>query len=170
MKKPANKCNYIILTLITLLGLHLRLQAVRYTEVDTPIRADAKAYLIYAFNLKQFNIYSRATDTLEGKSAKPTPDALRAPGYPLFLRLMIGDTVSDQTLIGIELAQAVLSAVTILLAYFAFSVILKPSLALLVALLTAISPHLVTADVFILSESLFSAVIIPMPDKSLELA
>ena len=155
MSQLSNKWIYVILTLVTLLGLQLRLQAVRYTEVDTPVRADARGYLLYAINLKQFHTYSRSPDALEGKVATPAPDALRAPGYPLFMRLFVGDSVSDKMLLNIELAQALLSTLTILLAYVAFAALLKPSLALLVALFTAISPHLITANVYLLSESLF---------------
>jgi hypothetical protein len=154
LTKLSNKWIYVILTLVTLLGLHLRLQAVRYTLVDTPVRADARDYLLYAANLKKFHIYSRSPDALVGKTAMPTPDALRTPGYPFFLRMFMGDSLTDNTLLGIELAQAVLSTLTILLAHFAFATLLKPPLALLVALFTAISPHLVTANVFLLSESL----------------
>jgi 4-amino-4-deoxy-L-arabinose transferase-like glycosyltransferase len=150
----SNKWIYFILILVTILGMQLRLQAVRYTIVDTPVRADAKDYLLYAANLKQFHIYSRSPDALEGRAARPMPDALRAPGYPFFLRMFMGDSLTDNTLFGIELAQAVLSTLSILLAYFAFAALLKPPLALLVALFTAISPHLVTANVFLLSESL----------------
>ncbi|MEI7869204.1 MAG: glycosyltransferase family 39 protein [Candidatus Methylumidiphilus sp.] len=154
MSQLSNKWIYVILTLVTLLGLQLRLQAVRYTEVDTPVRADARGYLLYAINLKQFHTYSRSPDALEGKVASPTPDAMRTPGYPLFLRMFMGDNFSDKTLYNIELAQALLSTLTILLAYATFASLLNRPLALIVALLTAISPHLVFTNVFILSESL----------------
>lgn len=145
---------YITLVLITLLGLQLRLQTVRYTEVDDPVRADARVYLLYALNLKKYNIYSQSAAAFQGEAVKPAPDAIRTPGYPLFLSILIGDTFSEKTLYNIELAQALLSTLTILLAYATFASVLNRPLALLVALFTAISPHLVFTNVFILSESL----------------
>ena len=146
---------YITLVLITLLGLQLRLQAVRYTVVDTPIRADAKEYLFYAINLKVFHTYSRFTEALEGKAASPKPDALRSPGYPLFVRLFIGDSFNEADIFSISMAQALLSTLTIVLVYFSFVGFLNPPLALLAAFFTAISPHLVNANVYLLSETLF---------------
>ena len=122
----SKKWIYITLVLITLLGLQLRLQAVRYTVVDTPIRADARDYLFYAINLKAFHTYSRSTEAVEGKAASPKPDALRSPGYPLFIRLFIGDSFKDTTLFSITLAQAVLSLLTVVLVYFLSWVSLLP--------------------------------------------
>jgi len=150
----SKKWVYITLCAIVLLGLQLRLQSIRYTVVDTPIRADAREYLIYALNLKQFHIYSNSTDALEGKASKPTPDAIRTPGYPLFLTIFIGNAVTNNTLYLITIVQALLSAITICLAYFTFATLLNRPLALIVALLTAISPHLVFTNVYILSETL----------------
>ena len=141
--------------MIILLGLDLRLSCIRYTEVDTPIRADAKDYLFYAINLKAFNVYSRSTDAVEGKAKSPTPDAVRTPGYPLFISLFIGDNISDMTLFRITLAQALISTITIWLTYAAFASLLSRPLALLAALFTAISPHLINTNVYLLSESLF---------------
>ncbi len=155
MSQLSSKWIYIILALITLLGLQLRLEAVRYTIVDTPIRADARIYLLYAINLKQFHIYSHSPDAIEGKVDAPEPDALCTPGYPLFMRLFLGDSITNKTLLNIELVQALLSTLTILAVYYSFVLMLKPGLALSAALLTAMSPHLVTANVFLLSESLF---------------
>ena len=151
----SKKWIYITLVLITLLGLQLRLQAVRYTVVDTPIRADARDYLFYAINLKVFHTYSRFTEALEGKAASPKPDALRSPGYPLFVRLFIGDSFNDADIFSISMAQALLSTLTIVLVYFAFVGFLSPPLALLAAFFTALSPHLVNSNIYLLSESLF---------------
>lgn len=155
MGQNTTKWVYVILALITLFGLQLRLKTISYAEVDTPVRADAKGYLVYAINMKAFNVYSRSEDAIQGKVAKPIPDAFRPPGYPLFLRLFIGDSVTDKMLYTIELIQALLSTLVILLAYASFAGFLGPPLALVAALLTAISPHLVFTNVFILSESLF---------------
>jgi len=143
-----------IITLIVLLGLHLRLDAVRYTEVDTPVRADARGYLVYALNLKEFHTFSISEDAIQGRTAAPTPDAIRTPGYPLFLRALLGDAFSQATLYRITIIQALLSTLTIVLAYATFTSFLDRPLAAVAALLTALSPHLVVTNVYILTESL----------------
>ncbi len=141
-----------LLTIIVIIGLEFRLQAVMHTEVDHPIRADARDYLFYAYNLKYFHIYSRSlpkdADTL-------SPDAVRSPAYPLFISLFLDKSVSPKTLYKVLIAQALLSTLVILLTYAVFSTLLGAPIALVVAFLTALSPHLITVNVYLLSESLF---------------
>jgi len=156
----SNKLCYYTLAIIMLLGLHLRLQAVRQTVVDTPIRADARGYVFYAINLNVFHAYSRSPDAIEGKTATPQPDAVCNPAYPLFLTLFFGDNFSEKTILLITLAQALLSTLTIGFVYMASTAIIPRSYALLSALFTALSPHLVTANVYLLTESLFCFLLI----------
>ncbi len=148
---------WFILAIIVIIGLQLRLQSVMYTEVDHPIRADAKDYIFYAYNIKYFGIYSRS----HPKSAQtPEPDAVRAPGYSLFVSLFLDKNVSKKSLYHLLIAQALLSTLVILLTYAVFSMLLGAKIALVVAFLTALSPHLVTVNVYLLSESLFGFLLI----------
>lgn len=154
------------LLIIVLIGADLRLQSVLRTQVDEPaIRADARDYVLYAYNLRKFAIYSRSDAALSNSDSNapllmPTPDAVRTPGYPLFLSLFIGDNINEQTIWNILLAQVMLGIVTILLTFDLCQRFLPATLALLAALLTALSPHLVTATVYLLTETLFCFLIV----------
>jgi 4-amino-4-deoxy-L-arabinose transferase-like glycosyltransferase len=150
-----------LLIIILLIGADLRLLSVIHTRIVEPaIRADARDYVLYAYNLRNFGIYSRSDTGLmargEGRnSLDPAPDAVRSPGYPLFLSLLIGHDITGKTVQNILLAQAVLGILTILLVFDLSRKFLSVPLGLFAALLTAISPHLVTATVYLLSETLF---------------
>jgi len=141
-----------ILAAIVIIGLEFRLHSVISTVVDHPIRADAKDYLAYAYNIRYLYTYSRNlssnTDTL-------SPDALRSLGYPLFVSLFLDKRVSYKAVFHVLVTQALLSTLVILLTYAVFFTILGAPIALLAALLTAFSPHLITVNVYLLSETWF---------------
>lgn len=135
-----------------IIGFGYRLQAIIYTEVDHPIRADAREYLLYAYNLRFFNIYSKS---LLSKTETPSPDAVRSPGYPLFLSLFLNNTNHEKAMFNMLVVQAVLSTLTIILVYGIGVTFLGSPIALFVAFLTALSPHLIIANVYFLSETWF---------------
>jgi 4-amino-4-deoxy-L-arabinose transferase-like glycosyltransferase len=144
----------ILLAVVVLFGALLRFEAVLGTEVDAPFRADAGKYVQYAYNLKYFGTYTYSQDAMRGEVAKLKPDAMATPGYPLFLALLIDPTVSKSSYYRILLTQAALSTVTILLAYFLFAALAGPAAGLATAALTALSPHLINMNVYVLSETL----------------
>lgn len=146
-----------LLVLIVLLAAQLRLQATFKTTVDTPIRADAADYFAYAYNLRHFGIYSRSKP--DGQSV-PQPDAVRNPGYPLFLTVLMDDPPSAGILLKITLVQALIGVAVTILAFVLARAFLPLLPALAAALFTAISPHLVNAGVYILSETLFTLCVI----------
>jgi hypothetical protein len=71
----------ILLTLISAAALFIRLQYIERTVIDTPIRADARQYVIYGYNLAHHGVFSKEL------SKTPTSDSLRSPGYPLLIAL-----------------------------------------------------------------------------------
>jgi len=148
----SNRLIVFILAAIIIIGLEFRLHSVISTVVDHPIRADAKDYLAYAYNIRYLYTYSRNltsnTDTL-------SPDALRSPGYPLFVSLFLDKRISHKAVFHVLVTQALLSTLVILLTYAVFFTILGAPIALLAALLTALSPHLITVNVYLLSETWF---------------
>lgn len=144
-----------LFVLILFLGGALRFIAVEETVVIAPIRADAADYFHYAYNLKYHRSYSRTPPTMNGDVA-PTPDAVRSPGYPLFIAPFLSDPPTYANLHQIQLIQALLSTLVIALVFALARLVLSPVLALLPALLTAVSPHLINTNLYLLTESLFT--------------
>jgi 4-amino-4-deoxy-L-arabinose transferase-like glycosyltransferase len=142
-----------------ILGSHLRLQASFKTVVDAPLRADAGDYFSYAFNLKHYGIYSRSKP--DGHSI-PKPDAVRSPGYPLLLAALMDDPPTNSTLLKIVIVQALIGVAVIVLVFLLARSFLPAGYAVLAALFTAISPHLVNAGVFVLTETLFSLCVVAL--------
>lgn len=144
---------YFLPFLIVALGAFLRFEAIDDTKIIAPLRADAGDYVSYAVNLLEYGTFSRrATDAGTGA---PRPDALRSPGYPFFL----AGTLYLSTrapLVFVQYLQALLSTLTIVLTLLLCRRFLPPVLACSAAFFTAISPHLVVSNVYLLTESLFT--------------
>jgi 4-amino-4-deoxy-L-arabinose transferase-like glycosyltransferase len=138
--------------ILFVLAMSLRLGAINNTVIEAPIRADATDYYNYALNLKYHHTYSRENFS----SNTPQPDALRAPGYPAFLVLFVGAPPSKFMLWRISLAQALIDSVTVILALSIFRTIMAEGWALGAAFLTAISPHLISSTTYLLTETLFT--------------
>ncbi|HOW74829.1 MAG TPA: glycosyltransferase family 39 protein [Candidatus Competibacteraceae bacterium] len=148
----------LLLILVAIIGggFLLRFQAVTYTEVDNPIRADAAKYILYAYNLKNFGVYTHSNSGISGNPQLLKPDALVTPGYPLFLALFLDNQrITAYQYYQIQLFQVLLSTATILLSYLLCIPLLNRNLSLVVATLVALSPHLINMNVYLLTETLF---------------
>lgn len=144
------------LAVIVLLGAFLRLQATAHTIVELPIRADAAHYFWYAYNLHRYGTYSHQPPVSDSTETDPVPDSLRAPGYPLLISLLMDDPPTLGTLVEVVWLQAILGTVLIGLVFLVARGLMAPGWSLLAAFLTAISPHLVNAGVYLLTETLYS--------------
>lgn len=145
-----------VLLVILLVAFDLRIQSVVNSVVDTPVRADAREYVLYAHNLKNYGIYSRSDTFAADAQANLVPDAKRAPLYPLFIAPFLDDQPTADNVATITRIQAVISTFTVLLVFWVARCFLPIPLALAASALTAISPHLVTMNIYLLSETLFS--------------
>jgi hypothetical protein len=134
-------------------GLGLRLGYQDASLVSNPVRADAAKYFAAAFNLRHQNAYSLETP---GAQAPKTRTDL-SPGYPIFLSLFLapGSTM-EVAYIQIRRTQALLGAITVLFTFL----LARQSLALpwagMAGGFTALSPHLIAIDDYLLTESLFT--------------
>lgn len=139
----------VLLGIVVAVGLLLRCWFVGTSKVEGPLRADAGQYAQYAQNLVEYGTFSLATD------APPRPDSFRSPGYPAFLaacRLVAGESWYSLA----RWLQAVLSALLVPLAFALARPVVPFWGALAAALLTALSPHLIVASGYVLTETLFA--------------
>lgn len=150
------------LSLLLLVGMvlglagYLRITAINDSLVEAPYRADAAEYYNYAYNLRHYGVYSRAFPGFTGAATQLVPDAWRTPAYPLFLAPFADGPPSRIVIRHIAYAQAGLGVLTVLLVFLIVNQLGIPWLALAAAALTAMSPQLVNATIYMLSETLFT--------------
>ncbi|RMH51792.1 MAG: phospholipid carrier-dependent glycosyltransferase [Zetaproteobacteria bacterium] len=148
---PDHRTSSLLLLFLITLGLLIRLSYIEQTEVDHPIRADALHYVTYGYNLYRHHTFSLATGEQPIR-----PDSFRSPGLPLLIAAAIaagGERYWYDTLLQ---WQAILGTLVVALTYLTGRRFLSRTAALGAATLTAISPHLVAMGGYILTETLFS--------------
>lgn len=156
----------VLLAILVCFGSALRYQAFSESVVDKYPHGDAARFLVYAYNLKNFGVYSKSDLTLLPADTDVAvarnmlrPDGVVTPGYPMFLSRFLGGEYTEKQRDRILFAQVVLSSFTIFLIYLAFAPVSR-ILGLGAAALTALSPHLVNMNLFFLSEPLFCFLLI----------
>jgi 4-amino-4-deoxy-L-arabinose transferase-like glycosyltransferase len=142
------------------LCFHLRSEMLWKSAVTNQLRADAREYFLYAHNLLNHGTYSRDDRSLSLENHSPVPDAVRSPGYPLFLSLFMWDSPSRTIVPRIQFVQVLLSSITVLLAFRVFKRFLANTWSAAAALLTALSPHLIVINTYLLTEALFTFLLV----------
>ena len=105
--------------------------------------------------MRYHHTYSREINQSTDSKYKPTPDAVRSPGYPLAISLLINSPPGKKLIKKIQLFQMLGSTLTLILAFFFFRFYLPSFFGGIAALLVALSPHLIIFNSYILSETLF---------------
>lgn len=147
---------WLVVAMIIFLAALLRFQAISSTTVDTPIRADARLYYFYALNIERWGVFSKAPPS----ETPPQPDAFAPPGLPFAFTPFIEFPPSDRMLFRFNTIQALLGCATVLLTFLFFRLFTTQATALGTAFLTAISPHLVVMTTYLLTETLFTFLLV----------
>ena len=146
---------------ILLLSALIQFTVVARTSVLMAPGSDAGDYFSYAYNLKHEGTYSNyRTWAIAAPPGGILPDALRPPGYPLFLLAIPGIEPGTAYTHRVYLAQAALAVASVLLAFLIAGTFLRPGWSHLAALVMAIAPHLATMSTNLLSEGLFLFVLL----------
>ena len=163
---------FALFLVLMIFAIDLRLTAALDSKVESPIRADAKDYFLYAYNLVHHGVYSAdPTAYFSDLSPKPstaepqplptlTPDAKRTPGYALFAALVMGKDYGKDAVNRVIIWQTVISFLIPLVAFLLTSHFLNRWWGCASLFLTAISPHLINANIYYLTESLYGVFVI----------
>ena len=149
---------WFILALTVLFGAHLRIVAYTDTQVDNPIRADAKKYFTYALNLANWNVFSQDF-VAPGSPEAPKPDAFISPGFPYFAKFFVADDV--ETILASTLkAQTMVQVLAFLLLTWVLVEFLGVGWAVPAAALLWTFPHFISINTYYLTESLFTSLLV----------
>ena len=152
LSSSARSIPFIVLILLTILAAGFRVHYFRETAVKSLLRADARQYAIYGYNLYTKGTFSKETDTRQ-----PKPDSYRAPGFPFLV-------AAGMKFFGLEggflrfilILHIVLGVLLVPLIYWAARFVLGKFLSAGSAFLVAISPHLITIGGNFLTETSFA--------------
>jgi len=142
---------FAVLCLVFSIALYLRFYYVNQTVDDIYVARDAEHYVNYGKNLIHHRTFS-----YQGDKSPPIPDSFRSPGYPIFIALALKISGEYDYLKTALYSQAFLSAALVPLTFVIGTFFLSNPAAVLASGLVAINPHLITTSACVLTETLFS--------------
>lgn len=155
-RRQARRWSTPLLLVILALAALVQFTVITRSRSEMPMVSDAADYFSYAYNLKHFGIYSNAlTWAGQPPPGGVQPDALRSPGYALFLLAIPGLDASDAYLHRVAQVQAMLGVLSVWLVFLVGGHFLRSGWTHLAAFITAISPHLANLGTYLLTEVLF---------------
>ena len=153
--------HWIALLALAALSAFFQFANVRQTEQGGVVHGDAVKYVFYAYNLKHHDTFSRLQTFGAQADVAPVPDKLTLPGYAWFVSKFLGDGPPDQAFLWrIETAQALLGVTTTLLAFLVALRLAPFWWAFASGVLVATQPHLVVISDYLLTETLFTPLLL----------
>jgi hypothetical protein len=146
-----NAAHILFIGILTIAAFFMRMGYVEQTVIVNPIRADARQYVIYGYNLLHHQVFS--SQMTKGES--PRPDSFRSPGYPLLIMLAFyfgGEKGFYPLMIT---WQVLIGSLMVPLTFFISICIMPAFWALAAATLVCFSPHLISMTSYLLTETLF---------------
>ncbi|MDH3349353.1 MAG: hypothetical protein OEM02_14800 [Desulfobulbaceae bacterium] len=124
------------------------------TIVDLPFRSDVGKYFLAAYNLATHGNYSLESPNIAGTPPETTTDL--SPGLPIFISFFFTENSSIESVFtSIQKAHAVLGSFTVLFTFILARLSIGFTGALIAGVLTAISPHLISMESYVLTETLY---------------
>ena len=140
-----------LLACLLISSVLVRAYYIKSTVIIRPIRADARDYIIYGYNLAHHGTFSRTYP-----ADHPSPDAFRSPGYPLLVALSFlleGEKGYYDLLLNFQI---VLGGFVPVIVYMAGILFLPFMWSLAAAILVGFNPHMISMTSYCLTETLFS--------------
>jgi len=150
---PKNTRFYLYIILIALLSLWIRISYFQQTIVYNPLMGDALSYVKYANNLVNYNTFSRSSGT-----SLPKPDSYWAPGYPAFIAasIIVANKLNTNSYLVVMYSQVALGVLISVLTLLLGRLFLSKTWSIIPAVLVSFSPHLISMGGYLLTETLFS--------------
>ena len=147
------------LFVLVVFALALRLEYQKETIMSGGLQPgfDSHTYYSAAYNLHYHGSYSIEPPSVQSPESRTD----LAPGYPLFLTLFFSEGQGwPAQYLRVRNVQVLFGTLLVLLTYLIARQSLAPPWALVAGLLTAISPHLISVETYILTESLFTLIMV----------
>src|SRR3989339_2264831 len=138
---------------ITTISLWIRVSYFQQTFIDTPVRGDAANYVQYAQNLINYGVFSKSRG-----SSTPQPDSYWSPGYPTFIAAswLIANRLTIHPYPVTMWAQIIVGVLISILTLLIGRLFLTKGWENLPALMVSLSPHLISMGGYLLTETVFS--------------
>jgi 4-amino-4-deoxy-L-arabinose transferase-like glycosyltransferase len=151
LDKNSKKLIILISFLLFITAFVVRFNFYIDTNIRKPLIGDAKYYVVYANNIVKNNTFSK-------EKINPKPDSFWSPGYPTFLaiNLYISEITGFDYYDTVVIFQMLLGSIVVVLTFLLGNMFLNFWWSLSAALLTIISPHLISYSIFLITETLFS--------------
>ena len=114
---------------------------------------DAGSYVNYANNLVNYSTFSKSSGT-----SLPKPDSYWAPGYPAFIAasMIAANKLDTNSYLLVMYSQVALGVLISVLTLLLGQLFLSKTWSILAAVLVTFSPHLISMGGYLLTETLFS--------------
>ncbi|MDH4316982.1 MAG: hypothetical protein OEV64_01205 [Desulfobulbaceae bacterium] len=130
----------------------------QHTQVYQPLIHDAQKYFIAAYNLATFGNYSLELPNADGTPPESATDL--SPGFPIFITYFFNENSTIESVVeSIQKAHVVLGSLTVVITFLLARLTISFTGALLSGTLTAISPHLISTESYVLTETLYTFVL-----------
>lgn len=149
--------NTLLCLFLFTVSLTIRLLYQKESMAEQLISSDAAMYFAAAYNIYNFGIHSTEWPPFSRENPPPEKRTTLRPGYPLFLILFITYCQDlSQFVTQVAKFQAVLGAISVVLTFILARQFLSVAWAVIASVLTALSPHLIAVEHYILAESLYT--------------